>query len=98
MALVATLTKMFPTENRVGIKLVLTDNDRSDLGTGAQVVINKTIQRQYVAGQGMANKARDEIGLEAQGLIDRYKTLKARFVNPVYDTKVAQIQTALNVD
>ena len=97
MALAKTVTKMFPTENRVGINLVLTDDDRPDLGTGAQVVINKTIQRQYIAGQGMANKVRDEIGLEAQGLIDRYKTLKARFDNSTYGTKVNQINNALTL-
>ena len=101
MALVATLTKMFPTENRVGIKLILTDNDRDDLepvGPGVKVVLTQTFSGQYVTGQDMANKVRDEIGRQAQEAIDKYKRLRAIFVNSVYDTKVAQIQGALNVD
>jgi hypothetical protein len=51
MALAATLTKMFPTENKVGIHLVLTDNDRDDLepiGPGVKTVLTKTFSAQYV--------------------------------------------------
>lgn len=38
MALAKTLTKMFPTDNEIGIHLILTDDDRLDLGAGEQVV------------------------------------------------------------
>lgn len=100
MALDAKLKKMFPTENKVGIHLVLTDNDRDDLepiGPGVKTVLTQTFLGQYVTGQDMTNKIRDELGKQAQAAIDRYKKLRARFVKPVYDTKVAQIQGALDV-
>lgn len=100
MALTATLTKMFPTEDEVGINLVLTDDDRDDLepiGPGTKTVLTQTFSAQYVTGQDMSNEVRDELGKRAQEAIDRYKMLRARFINPVYDTKVGQIQGALDV-
>lgn len=37
MALAHTLTRIFPTENEIGIHLIVTDNNRTDLGEGVQV-------------------------------------------------------------
>lgn len=99
MTLTATVTKMFPTENKVGIHLVLKDDDRDDLepiGAGVKTVLTQTFSEQYIAGQDVSNKVRDELGKQVQEAIDKYKRLRARFVNSVYDTKVAQIQGALN--
>lgn len=97
MALTKTVTKMFPTPNTIGINLVVTDDDRPDLGAGAQVVISTTIARNYVKGQDMPNKVRDEIGWEAQTLIDEYKDLRADYDKPAYGTKVGQIDGGLTL-
>lgn len=100
MILDAKLTKMFPTENRVGINLVLTDDDRDDLepvGPGVKTVLTQTFSEQYVAGQDITNKVRDKLGKQVQEAIDKYKRLRAMFVSSVYDTKVAQIQGALTL-
>lgn len=97
MTLAKTVTKMWPDENRLGINLVITDDDRPDLGAGAQVVIRKTISRQYVSGEDMTNKVRDEIGNEAQGLIDKYKALRVKYDKPAYAIKVTQIDNALTL-
>lgn len=97
MALTKTVTKMFPTPSTVGIHLVITDDDRPDLGEGAQVVINTVIDEQYVAGEDMANDVRDKIGARAQKAIDRYKALRAVYDKETYDTKVGQIEGALTL-
>lgn len=100
MTLAKTVTKMFPTPNKIGINLVVTDDGRDDLeplGPGVKVVISKTISRQFITGQDMANEVRDDIGREAQRLIDEYKVLKARFDNATYSTKVSQINGALTL-
>ena len=97
MALAKTVTKMFPTPNRVGIKLIVTDDDRPDLGVGVKVVINITISRNYVRGQDMPNVIRDDIGNEAQKRINEYKSLRADFDRAGYQTKVTQIDNALTI-
>lgn len=96
MSLTKTIIKMWPTENEMGIHLVITDNDRSDLGEGEQEVIKKTFSRNVPKGN-MANKVRDELGLEAQAEINRYKVLRARYDNPIYQTKVTQIDNNLKL-
>lgn len=97
MGLAKTVTRMFPTENRIGINFTLTDNDRPDLGPGAQVVVAAVISRNYVKGQDIPNELRDEIGREAQALIDRYKDLRGDYDKPAYQTKVNQIDGALTL-
>lgn len=95
MALTKTATKMWPDANYIGLVLVVTDDNRPDLGAGAQVVINKTISRQFVKGEDMTNRVRDSIGEEAQLLINEYKNERARYDNPTYQTKITQINGAL---
>lgn len=97
MAMAKTLTKMFPTENEIGIVLVLTDDDRPDLGTGARVVISETFKRNIPANADMTDKIQQELGLEAQAAIDRYKKLRAYYDKPAYGTKVNQINNNLNL-
>lgn len=99
--LLKTVTKAFPTKSKsqgllVGINLTITDDDRPDLGTGAQVVIKETITRQYEP-TGMTNEIRDEIGKDAQDLVDAYKALRNKYDNATYDTKVDQINGALTL-
>lgn len=93
----ANSTKMWPDENHVGMNLVVTDDDRPDLGAGAQVVIDDAITRQYVKGVDISNETRDEIGNEAQGLIDKYKELRALYDKQVYTDKITQIIGALSL-
>lgn len=97
MALANKSTRMWPDENWVGLNVVITDNDRPDLGVGEQTVINQVVKRQYVKGQDMTNKVRDEIGAEAQKLIDNYKALRAKNNNSVYVNKTNQIIGALTL-
>lgn len=97
MSLAKTVTKMFPTPNTLGINLIVTDDDRPDLGPGERVVINKTISRNYVKGQDMPVKIATEIGNEAQTLINSYKNLKSDYDKEAYQTKVTQIDNALTL-
>ena len=89
--------KMFPTPSTVGIHLVITDDDRPDLGEGVQVVINTVIAEQYVTGEDMANEVRDKIGARSQKAIDKYKALRPVYDKETYDTKVFQIEGALTL-
>lgn len=97
MTLANNSSRMWPSANWVGIKVVITDDDRPDLGAGEQVVVSQTVSRQYVKGQDMTNAVRDEIGNEAQKLIDDYKALRARYDNSVYVSKTNQIIGALTL-
>jgi len=96
MALAKTVTKMFPTASEVGFRLVLTYDDRPDLGSGIQVVLNKTYKASVPPGE-MANQVRDDLGAQAQTDIDAYKALRARYDNATYGQKVAQIDGALQL-
>lgn len=97
MGLANNSTRMWPDENWVGINVLITDDERPDLGAGAQVAINQVVKRQYVKGQDMTNNIRDEIGNEAQGLINDYKALRAKYKNSVYVSKTDQIIGALTL-
>lgn len=97
MALAKTVTRMFPTENLIGINFTLTNDDRPDLGAGAQVVIGKVISRNYIKGQDIPNELRDSMGKEVQALIDKYKDLRVDYDKPAYQTKVNQINGALTL-
>lgn len=94
--LTKTVTKMFPTASQVGFRLVVTDDDRPDLGLGAQVVLSKMYSASVPPGE-MANDIRDDLGRQAQDDINAYKALRARYDNPTYDTKIAQIDGALQI-
>lgn len=95
MALAKTGKKMWPDENNIGMILEVTDDDRPDLGSGAQVVISTTIKRQFIIGEDMTNEVRDSIGEEAQTLINNYKAQRNMYDKPTYQTKIDQIVGAL---
>lgn len=97
MALTKVVTKMFPTPNTVGIHLVIKDDERPDLGPGEHIVIRHTISRNFDRSVGIVNKIRDEIGREAQEVIDEYKKCKAVYAAASYDEKVTQIDNALTL-
>ena len=89
MALTKTVTKVFPTENTVGLHLELKDDD--------VVVIDQDFTRDYSPAAGIANEIRDSIGNEMQAAIDNYKKLKNRFDAVAYDTIRTQIDNALTL-
>lgn len=97
MALEKTVTKMWPTENEVGINLTLTDNDRPDLGEGVQVVRNRTFKANIPTDADMSDEVQQELGKKAQATIDNYKKLRAKYDKPAYGTKVTQISNNLTL-
>jgi len=92
-----TVTKMFPTDNHVGFHLVVTDDERPDLGPGAQVVINSIFSANVPVLADITVETQTELGNQAQAEIDKYKALKARYDIPAYQTKVNQINNALEI-
>lgn len=94
--LTKTVTKIFPTANEVGFRLILKDDDRPDLADPNGVVIDKVYKANVPPGD-MANTVRDELGAQAQRDIDAYKALRARYDSAAYDIKVAQIDGALTL-
>ncbi len=97
MTLANKSTKMWPDANYVGMNLIITDNDRPDLGQGEQVVIQKAIKRQFITGEDITNEVRDSIGEEAQKLINNYKAERAMYDKAIYQTKIDQIKGALTL-
>ena len=87
--LTRTVTKVFPTENTVGLHLELKDDD--------EVVIDQDFTRGYSPEAGIVNEIRDSIGNEMQVAIDKYKKLKSRFDAPAYETVRTQIDNALTL-
>ena len=101
MALTKTVTKVFPTESRgshvVGIHLVLTDDDRPDLGSGTHVVIDESFTAVRATGTPPDADAKKTIGGDAQEAIDKYKRCKAAFESTAYETARAQIDEGVTL-
>ena len=101
MALVKTVTKVFPRGSGssvyVGMHLKLTDDDRPDLGSGAQVVIDKDFTTRYAKGQDMSLEAKTDVGNQMQAAIDSYKENRKMFVSGAYDTARNQIDGGLSI-
>jgi hypothetical protein len=87
--LTKTVTKVFPTENTVGLHLTLKDDD--------VVVIDRDFVKNYAAGEDVPNDVRDAIGQEMQAEIDKYKILKSRFDSAKYETVRTQVDNNLNL-
>ena len=96
MALAKTVTKMFPMDNEIGIILILTDDDRPDLGEGVQVVVKKTFKRNVDVKNVMLDAVQKELEKDAQKAIDDYKAIRARY-DTVYGDKISKIDTALKL-
>lgn len=99
--LAKTVTKVFPTESRgsqtVGIRLVLTDDDRPDLGTGTYVVIDEPFTTVREPGTPPNAKDKQVIGQKAQAAIDKYKRCKSAFESAAYETARSQIDGGLTL-
>jgi hypothetical protein len=89
MALTKVVTKMFPTENTVGLHLELKD--------GVDVVISRNFSRQFSPGTGVTNQIRDAIGADMQAAIDEYKRKKTIFDTAAYETVRTQVDNALTL-
>lgn len=87
MALVKTVTKVMPDANNVNFHLKLTDD--------SAVVIDKTYSDGYdpAAGPSAENKANIQVKMQKD--IDTYKTKKAVFDLPGYDTAATNIENGL---
>jgi len=97
MALTKTVTRMFPTENTIGIHLVLTDSERPDLGEGAQEVVNETFTANIPSDADMSDDVQIDLGHQAQKAINDYKKLATYYAKPAYQTKVTQIDNNLTL-
>ena len=101
MALTKTVTKVFPSGASstvsVGMHLVLTDDDRADLGAGEQTVIDRDFTTGYAKGQDMTTEAKNDVGNQMQAAIDAYKSNRAMFVSAAYDTARTQIDGGLTL-
>ena len=89
MALTKTVTKVWPSNNYVGLHLELKDDD--------EVVIDKDFKEQWSPGAGVTNVIRDKIGNAMQKAIDKYKSDKALFDAPAYGTVREQVDNALDI-
>ena len=87
MDLTKTVTKVFPTENEVGLHLKLQDD-------GITVIDDDFIEN-FAVGESIPNEVRDSIGHRMQAAINKYKKLKSRFDAAVYETVRTQIDSNL---
>ena len=96
-----TVTKVFPTGSsgtyQVGIHLVLTDDDRADLGAGEQTVIDRPFRINHAKGTEVTAAEKTEVGNLAQDAIDTYKSQREMFVSAAYNTARDQIAAALTI-
>jgi hypothetical protein len=88
--------KVWPTKNKMGFHVVITDNNRPDLGVGAQEVINVTKVKSVAAGGSPTANDRDEVMREIQEVIDSYKVERVQFDIPAYETAASYVQANLN--
>ena len=97
----ATLTKsvtpIWPSKNSVGIRVVITDDDRADLGVGVQTVIDQTFSENFTEKLGLTIAIRDSLFKKAQKAIDRYRKNKALFRKAAYTVGVTWIETNLDL-
>lgn len=85
--LTKTVIKLFPTPNKIGMRLVIKDDDIE--------VFNKTYWEQFSPGDGATNKIKQEIGRDMQADINEYKKLKDVYDSNAFDTAVTQVETGL---
>lgn len=92
-----TVTKIFPTRDLVGYHLKLEDDDRPDLGTDKQVVIDHDFTESYTRGAGVTTSVRNSINNAMQRAVDNYKELKKEFKTTAYKNAETQISDNLKI-
>jgi len=91
MALSKEVTKLFPSPNKIGMRLVLADTDEGCSG------FTKDYWQQFSPGDGATTAIKQKIGRDMQRDIDRYKALKTVYEADAFDTAVTQISNALEI-
>ena len=89
--------KVWPTRNKMGFHVVITDNDRPDLGVGAQEVLNITKVRPIAAGEAPSVEDRDEVMREIQEQIDQYKNERTQWDIAAYGNAATYVENNLNL-
>jgi hypothetical protein len=82
--LTKTIKRMFPTKDTAGVHLILTDDDREDLGPGAQIVIEADFTENFTESEGLTAAVRNSIRDKVQEAIDEYKAQKEMFDSDPY--------------
>lgn len=75
MTLAKTVSMVFPSKNHGGIRIILTDDKRPDLGPGPQTVIDEAICEHYSGD--ITQEITDVLRKRAQEKIDEYRKLWA---------------------
>ena len=88
MALAKKVTKIMPTDNHVGLHLLLTDD--------AVTVIDKDYMEPWAKGS-ITTLVKIAIGERMQADIDKYKSLKAFYDHEDYNTAVTQVDAGLSL-
>lgn len=89
--------KVWPAKNNMGYHVVITDNDRPDLGVGAQVVIDTVKTVNVAAGEPPTADQRDKVMGEIQAIINQYKTERTQYDIPAYETSASYVASNLNL-
>ena len=89
--------RVWPSRNRMGFHVVVMDDDRPDLGVGAQEVLNITKTKGVPVGQPPSVDDRDEVMRAIQKDIDQYKEERIRFDLPQYETAATYVENNLNL-
>ena len=95
MALGKTVTMVFPTKNHGGIHLILTDDDRPDIGPGPQTVIEEDIIENYSGD--ITPAVITSLTKQAQKMIDDYRKLRANNDVTSYGQAAGTISDALDL-
>ncbi len=96
MTLGKSVSMVFPRKNHGGIRLILTDDNRPDLGPGVQTVIDEDIYENYsgdITPQVIASLKK-----QAQKKIDDYRVLQAGNDDTDYQDAAATIDGQLDLE
>lgn len=94
MTLAKTVSMTFPSKNHGGIHLLLTDDNRPDIGPGQQTVIDEDIKEHYSGDITPAVIA--SLTKQAQGKIDDYRELQAKNAASGYQNAAGTIDGQLD--
>jgi hypothetical protein len=89
MGLAKTVSMKFPTKNHGGIRLILTDDQRPDLGPGPQTVIDEEILENYSGD--ITQAVIDSLVKQAQKKVDAYRERRDGFDKTEYQDAATTI-------
>lgn len=99
MALAKTVNLFFPKEGSrktftLGVHLEITDDDRGDLGAGAQTVIEEDVTTTYAEGDSKG-PIKNTVLERAQALVDKYKAERVIWDDSTYNQLDNYVNTNL---